>query len=270
MRCRYLDGPLRELQRLAGTIIEPSSLRLDRVILAVALAGGLALVAADVFQRWIAPEHIWALDIDGRFNAVTWFHSFVLAGAALAALGLASTYRDSGQRLMWLLAGGAMAFLSLDKSISLHERVGESIEQRFDLPEQAGRVIWEAVYAPFLIALVILLIIAVGRASTPARLWVGFGIALCAGKVALEALMFPAIHLELFDETSVLYGIEVNIEESVQLLGFAAFFGAFAQLLFDRISLMAQGRLESADAEAVERPLLDFPRLTKREWPKAV
>jgi hypothetical protein len=240
----------------------------DRLILIVAILGGAALVAADVFQRWISDGHIWALDIDGRFNAVTWFHSFVLAGAALAALAIAATYLGPRQRATWWAIGAGMAFLSLDKSISLHERVGQHIEVRLDLPDQAGRVIWEAVYAPFLVALAILLIMAVRRAGPLARWWVAIALVLCATKVGLEAVMFPAIHLGMFSEQSVVYGIEANAEESVQLLGFAAFFGAFAQLLLDRTVLLARNVQNPSDAVISDRALSDVP--LPGDWRKAV
>jgi hypothetical protein len=254
------------LAAVIGT--RPPLPRVDRLILLTAIIGGAALVAADVFQRWILREQIWSLDIDGRFNAVTWFHSFVLAGAALAAFGLAATYLKAPQRAAWSAIGVAMAFLSLDKSISLHERVGQHIEVRFDLPDQAGRVIWEAAYAPFLVTLAILLIVAVRHAAPVTRRWVVVALLLCATKVGLEALMFPAIHLGLFSEQSVVYGIEANAEETVQLLGFAAFFGAFAQLLLERTVLFARNALGPLEGAVVERGVVDVP--LPAEWRKAV
>jgi len=98
---------------------------------------------------------------------------------------------------------------------------------------------------------------------------VAIGLALCASKVALEAAMFPAIHWGMFGEQSVVYGIEANVEESVQLFGFAAFFAGFAQLLLDRVVLMARDELETHDATAAERSPADKWPLT-REWREAV
>jgi hypothetical protein len=234
------------------------SIRLDRLILGAALLGGLALVAADIFQRWIWPDHIWVLDIDGRFNTVTWFHSFVLAGASLAALALAFTYQAIRERLMWLFVGASLAFLSLDKSISLHERVGQNIEEGLDLPEQAGRLIWEIVYAPFLASLAILMLLCVRNAGLTTRFWIELGLLCAAAKILVEGVMFPMIEWGWFDEQSVVYGLEVNIEESVQLLGFALFFGAFAQLLLKRIVLAARGDLEVVDAAPRDTSITDL------------
>lgn len=246
-----------------------ASLPLDRLILAAVALGGLALVAADMFQRWISPTHIWALDIDGRFNAVTWFHSFVLGGAALAALGLALTYGDQLKRLRWGAIGAALAFLSFDKSVSLHERVGQNIEERFNLGDEAGRVIWEVIYLPFLLTFALLLVYAVRRAGSSTRLWIDLALLFCAAKVFLEGIMFPSIEAGLFTEQSVIYGIEANVEETVQLLGFGLFFAALAQLLCDRIVLLARDELEESDAAAEDHPIVDVPLLASG-WRRTV
>ena len=217
----------------------PLLARIDTLILAAAARGGAILVAADITQRWILPERTWTLDIDGRFNAETWFHSLVLAGAALAAFGIAATHTTRDRRLLvWLFVGATLAFMSFDKSISFHERLGESLEDRFELHEQAGRVLWQLIYAPLLAAFAFTLFVAVRTHHRP-RAWVIAGIAACGSKLLLEAAMFPLIKWDVTSEQGVLYGIEANIEESVQLLGFALFFGVLARLFLDRITDLA-------------------------------
>jgi len=237
-------------RRRAWTIAAtPAALlsRVDGLIVAAAAIGGVVLVAADVTQRWILPERTWTLDIDGRFNAETWFHSLVLAGAALAALGIAASFSGQGRRvvLAWLFVGATLAFMSFDKSISFHERLGQSLEETFELHEQAGRVLWQLVYAPLLASFALAFLWCVRR-ERRARTWVIAGIAACASKLLLEGLMFPLIKAGVTSEQGVLYGIEANVEESVQLLGFALFFGVLARLLIERVAALGPQILREA------------------------
>jgi hypothetical protein len=234
-------SPVRETGLIVQSRLRPSLDNVEALILGLTALGGLLLVAADVYQRWIG-DRTWVLDIDGRFNPTTWFHSFVLAGAACSALLIALTRGEKRKSFrLWLAIGITFAFLSLDKSISFHERVGENIEDAIDGAEQSGRIIWQLVYGPFLVGLVVALHAAV-RGTRLAR-WAYAAIALAASKIALEALMFPAIHFGLTSEAGVLYGIEVNIEESLQLLGFGFFFAVFARLAVDAIGVSAVASL---------------------------
>jgi hypothetical protein len=115
--------------------------RLDLLVMAFAAMAALVLVAADVFQRAIYYRNIPTLDIDGQYNVETWFHAVVLGGVALCALGIAFTHFTNARRLQWLGAAAGIAFFSLDKSISLHERAGIAIVNRLDLPRER-RVAW--------------------------------------------------------------------------------------------------------------------------------
>ncbi|HXK32712.1 MAG TPA: hypothetical protein VNM91_01710 [Dehalococcoidia bacterium] len=209
----------------------------DAVDIAVfaAVALGVAIVAAgDVCQRWLAPDPMWFFDIDGSFNLVTWFQSSVLAGAALCAAGIALTQANGALRAMWLAVAGGVAFMSLDKSISLHERLGQRLEDALGWSEQGGRLLWQVVYSPFLAALAILLVAVMLVAGRRELLWVTAAIVMMATKLLLEALMFPAIESGMTHELHRTYAFEVLTEESVQALGFGALFASFARLLYVR------------------------------------
>jgi hypothetical protein len=221
---------------VSGRASAPLLVRVDALILAVAAIGGVLLVAADVAQRWILPERTWTLDIDGRFNATTWFQSFVLGGGALAAIGVATTLRTRDRRLLaWLFLAATLAFMSFDKSISFHERLGQSLEEWFELQDEAGRVLWQVIYAPLLASFAAVLIWLV-REDRRDRLYAILGIAAGASKLVLEAAMYPVIEWGITSEKGVLYGIEVNLEESVQLIGFALFFALLARLFIARVA----------------------------------
>lgn len=211
----------------------------DAVDIAVfgAVAFGVAVVAAgDMYQRWLAPDPIWFLDIDGSFNLVTWFQSFVLAGAALCAAGIAVTQANRALRAMWAAVAAGVTFMSLDKSISLHERLGERLEDALGWPEQGGRLLWQVIYSPFLVTLAVLLVAVMLVAGRRELLWGTAAIVMMATKLLLEALMFPAIESGITHELYRTYAFEVLTEESVQALGFGALFASFARLLYVRAS----------------------------------
>lgn len=211
-----------------------------------AVAAGVAIVAAgDMYQRWIAPSPVWFFDIDGSFNLVTWFQSFVLAGAALCAAGIAVTHANRALRTMWCAVAASIAFMSLDKSISLHERVGERLEDALGWSEQGGRLLWQVVYSPFLATLAVLLIAVMLVAGRRELLWVTAAIVMMATKLLLEALMFPAIESGLTHEVYRTYAFEVLTEESVQALGFGALFAAFSRLL--AVRLMTGARMAAPE-----------------------
>jgi hypothetical protein len=72
---------------------------------------------------------------------------------------------------------------------------------------------------------------------------VAAALVLMASKVIIEASLFPLIEAGALTETGVVYGIEANLEEGGQLLGFGALFATFTQLMVDRMSALARGEL---------------------------
>ncbi len=216
--------------------------RMDLLILTAALIGSIGLVAGDVYQRWISTHPMTTLDIDGTFNVATWFHSTVLAGAALSLIGIAFTYFDTRRRLQWLVAGAGVAFFSLDKAISLHERVGYRLNNELGYSDAAARLLWQAAWAPIILVTGVALILCVWESHRGTRRWLGGAILGGATKLAMEAMMFPAARY--FGLGHRANGIEVNVEESVQLVAFACLFAGFAQLFVDRLVALARGETD--------------------------
>jgi hypothetical protein len=209
--------------------------RIDLLVMAVAIAGAIALAGADFVMRHIAKNLIEMTDIDGQKNLTTWFHSSILLGAAVSAFLILPTFSGVRQRLPWAVLGCGLAFFSLDKSISLHEQVGRGLVNTFSVSNSAGRVLWELAWSPIILATAVALIVCVWEANRTTKLW---AIGMLAGggiKLVMEALMFPAIHFLGASETGVFYGLEVELEESVQLLAFACLFAGLAQLFIDRV-----------------------------------
>lgn len=229
---------------------EPRLPRFDVLVMTVTAVVGVALVLADIFQRWVWSRRIEMLNIDGMHNVETWFQSMVIGGAALSALVLAFTYFDGRHRLQWLVVSAGLAFFSLDKSVSLHERFGIRIAHGLGLTEQSSRVVWQVAWSPFIVVTAAAVILCIWEAPLTTKLWAVAGLALAGTKLVMEALTFPLIYFNVTTENGWLYGVETNIEETTQLLGFAAFFAAFAQLLLDRLFAIARGEVDEIEPGA--------------------
>src|SRR5581483_11388956 len=253
---------LRHAREQAASILNPSRAdagrlpRADLAVMLIAAATGVVLVLMDVWQRWIAARSHAMFDIDGHNNPETWFHTIVLARAAICAAGVAMTFFDPRRRWLWLVAAAGIAFFSLDKNISLHETVGRHLVGWFNLPDSSKRVAWEVAWSPLILATAAALLVCIWEAPARTKLWFLVAVAGGIGKLGLEALTFPMIHLGIASETGTLYGIEANLEESVQLLGFAALFAGFAQLFVERVWAMARGEELSPEPLPLRVPTL--------------
>ena len=250
-------------QRIASVSVPESPMprgypRLDVLVMAVAIAGVIGLAGADFFMRYIAKNVVELTDIDGQKNLATWFQSSILLGTSLCAFLIALTFADGRRRAQWAILGSGLAFFSLDKSISLHEQVGRGLVNTFSLTDSASRVAWQLAWAPIIFATAAALIVCVWEANRTTKLW---ALGMLAGggiKLAMEALMFPAIYFLGASEHGVFYGLEVEIEESIQLIGFACLFAGLAQLFIDRVFALA--RAPGALASDAAQPEADARR----------
>lgn len=214
--------------------------RLDVLVMAVAIAGVIVLAGADFFMRNIAKDVVELTDIDGQKNLNTWFQSSILLGTSICAFLIALTFAGGRRRVQWFVLASGLAFFSLDKSISLHEQVGRGLVNTFSLTDSAGRVVWQLAWSPIILATAAALIVCVWEANRTTKLWALGMLAGAGTKLAMEALMFPAIHVLGASEVGAFYGFEVEIEESVQLIGFACLFAGLAQLFIDRVFALAR------------------------------
>lgn len=238
--------------------------RFDYMIIAAAMAGGLLLVVGDVYQRAIG-RHMEMLDIDAHWNIETWFHAAILMGAAFAAAGIAFTHFDR-RRSWWLAVAAGLAFFSMDKTTSIHERVGAKLESVLDLPSGSARLAWIAAWSPIILVVVAALVLCVWQSrSGRLQLWSAGLLLGGAAKIALEMITYPAIRF--FGATQSrgwFYGIEANVEETAQLIGFACAFAGFAQFFVDRLMAFARDDLEAFDAAQVP---VELPAALARRLP---
>lgn len=189
----------------------------------LALGLGIAVTAATVqtgahlINEFALDGEIQNLDADAEGNTFTWASSVSIFTAAVGALlgGLLWEHR----RRELLVVSGLLAFLSLDESITIHERVGLELGSGvLGLPDYAGVRLWIVLYTPLLLLLAYLLWRSTEQFSSRARTFVLYGTALLAAGVALEAVGLPTKWLE--DQGTVWPDtLRIAAEEATELAG---------------------------------------------------
>ncbi|MGA4837650.1 hypothetical protein [Streptomyces sp. G45] len=115
-------------EQVVGGVPRPSTRR----VLWLAAGGTAALLLADLGTRAVnhyhrIPSIRRLVNVDVEANLATWWNSTLLlavAGMALIAALLSGRGARPG-RLSWLGLAAATALLSVDETVSLHERLGE-------------------------------------------------------------------------------------------------------------------------------------------------
>lgn len=217
----------------AGTA-RPNEAGRDRAELVAAriLTGALALAVAGVaLQTVVDLVDFWALDrevelllADSDVGVFDWAGVVATFTAALGALLLSSVATRS-RRLLWFVAA-ATAFMSLDDQVMLHERAGDLADRAEGLALwEPARLLWPALYLPLLAGLFLALWRCAGRLFPRPGRFVVAGLALLAAAVVLELLSAAVIRAG-FDRGSVLYELEVVLEEGGELAGWILIAGA--------------------------------------------
>lgn len=75
-------------------------------------------------------EKIWLLDVDSEESLYTWFSTILLCVAALLALVLASSGKDT---LQWRAIGLLFLAMSVDEMLSLHEKLSHPLSASLDV-----------------------------------------------------------------------------------------------------------------------------------------
>jgi Flp pilus assembly protein TadD len=177
----------------------------------------------------------WSLvDLDQEHNLPTWFHSGLLALAALLALDvgrresrlLALGGRSRSWALAWLPVATLFAYLALDESLVIHEGFFTREVTAWLGPASPWTLTlaWLLVFTPGIVGMVVFLLASLGarvRLSPRLTRWGALGLAAWVAALGLEGTAKT-----VFIPRN-LYLLEVVLEESAEVLGTVLFAWAF-------------------------------------------
>lgn len=196
---------------------------------------GIALIEVD------SDDSLWAF-LSSALMAI--------AAAAIAVIGLLEPRR----RARLLLLAAILGFLAADDILAIHERI--TVEELGPIPHPS-RVVWILAFAPMLAVALILLRGWSADLVAGARrwLWVGLGaLGLALGMEFLSPVLFAAG----IEKGTLLYDLEVLIEEGLELVGTALLAG----VAIDALLRLPGGVLESGGEGAADGPDTVTPRAT--------
>jgi hypothetical protein len=136
---------------MSGAGVEEAVRRAVRWVPALALAAGLGLLAAHGTHVYLLDDRLRDLDAGAEANFLTWLSVCAAACGALAT-GVHALLLPERRGLMVLLAA-ALAYVSLDDAISLHERLGDKAGEVVDISEDATSLLQLVLIAPILVTL---------------------------------------------------------------------------------------------------------------------
>lgn len=168
-----------------------------------------------------------ALNADEEYNAFAWASSMSTFAAAFF-LFVPAAAAGALNRITLLLAA-AIAFLSLDDAVGLHERVAERSVEILDVEVPLQRVFWPLIYFPLLVFVFVILLRMAREVAPPFSTALGGGLALLA--LAIVAELSSALYIG-DDEHTWANAVEVAVEEGAELAGWVLIAGAFAALAY--------------------------------------
>jgi hypothetical protein len=196
------------------------------------LSGALILAVVGVaVQTLVDSLDVWALDrrvelllADSDVGIFAWASVAATFAAALGALLLATA--GTRDRKLLCFVAGAVAFLSLDDQVRLHERAGDLADRAESLALwEPARLLWPLIWLPLLGAAFVGLWRVAGRLPRRPGGTVVLGLVLLAAAVALEVLSSVVIRSGS-GRGSALYELEVLLEEGAELAGWILIAGA--------------------------------------------
>ena len=189
-----------------------------------AVAGVAVQTAVDLLDFWAFDRSVEILLADSDVSVFAWASVAAAVVVALGALLLAKV--TPGSRTLLGFVAATAAYLSLDDQLGIHERIGDIADRADSLVRwEPARVFWPLVYLPLLGAFLLALRHVAGRLPARQARFVLVGIALLVAAVAFELLSAAVIRAG-FDRDSVVYALEVVLEEGAELAGWILIAGA--------------------------------------------
>lgn len=191
---------------------------LDEQLLAWLPGIALAIVAAQTVGHlvdWLAFDLRYGLlDADSDVCAYAWIATI---GIFLSAAGVFVLDRFRPPRGLRRWLAPALAFLSLDEMVAIHEHLNR-VAVWLGFSGQAGRVVWPVVYLPLIGGVALLLWHLAGELLPAATLYVRGSLALLGASVLLE---MGSTKLADGQHGRWLYELEVIVEQNFEVVGWA-------------------------------------------------
>lgn len=217
----------------AAVSAPPGSFAVARLVrFAIAVA-----VVATVVQSLTTAANLFILDgaadrLDATVEGGVW--TWAAAGAALvgaAAAAASAVALDHARRRFWLLAV-ALAFLSLDDWLVLHERVGEWFRDVLGTPEYVGGL-WVLAYPPVLAAVAWGLWRTATEAHPAVRRALLVSLALLAASVVVELMGIGTKAFEESTGNADPHDLRAIVEEGAELAAWILAAGGLLAVLVD-------------------------------------
>jgi hypothetical protein len=175
-------------------------------------------------------DRYYHLDVSAEQTAFSWASTVATFAAACAALLLAAR-PDTPRRGRMLLLAAALAYLSLDDFIELHERLGDWVGDELGLPEAIGPRIWVIVYLPVLVAAALLLVWSALSSPPRPRRYQLAGIGLLVAAVLSEGL---GVLTKLLEEHGIEtpHRLRAGLEEGLELSGWILIAAGLVAVLY--------------------------------------
>ena len=204
--------------------------RLLRVGLVLAVAGTAVQTLIHLVNLFALGDRYYHLDVSAEQTAFSWASTVATFAAACAALLLAAR-PDTPRRGRMLLLAAALAYLSLDDFIELHERLGDWVGDELGLPEAIGPRIWVIVYLPVLVAAALLLVWSALSSPPRPRRYQLAGIGLLVAAVLSEGL---GVLTKLLEEHGIEtpHRLRAGLEEGLELGGWILIAAGLVAVLY--------------------------------------
>jgi anaerobic C4-dicarboxylate transporter len=207
----------------------------DRILRAgvvTAVAGAAAQILVHLLNVFAFDSRYYKLDASAEGTPFSWVSSMATLGVALGVL--AWGVLDPAVRTRALALAVLFAYFSFDDFVEVHERIGDAIEDRLDLPEAVGPRIWIAIYLPLLAAAALALRSMFRHTSPSIRRYQIAGLALLVASVAAEGVgvITKKVQEHGIDSPHL---VRAGFEEAIEIAGWsvlaaAMFAAAYAVL----------------------------------------
>jgi len=219
-----LPRPLRDLLRRPLTSpqhpVRDSTAKIVRLTLALSVISFLLLALTDLVDVLALNGRIAAFNAEEDGGVWTWASVAAQAGGATLLAILAAT---AVRWRAYALTGLGLAFFSLDDAVLIHEKLGYALS----FFPHGTRLIWPLLYLPLLTVVAVQLWrIADAQEGTSVRALVRGGLVALAVAVVLEAETPLLFALGLGE--SIVYALEVVLEEGLEMVGWIWIGGALA------------------------------------------